>query len=268
MAATRLQSVTLLLLSALTIATQRAHAQPLARRVAAVGRGTVDLAFAARPGVCGDGGPGFWMGGSMHFGDASFSRGRDRSGSCVPGPVRARLRVSDAEVTDVRVSVGPVGRDDPPDTDLGLLPSREAADFMLHIAESGNGRAAQGAITAAVLADSVSVWRRLLAIARDSAAHSRSTRQNARFWVGRFATASSSGHGEDLAAVGDDGDHDDPRNAAVFALSQLRNHEGVPALLQIARTHRDPAVRSQALFWLGESGDPRGVALFEEILSR
>jgi hypothetical protein len=268
MSATRFRTMALLLLAAIATAAGRASAQALARRVAAVGRGTVDLEFAARPGVCGDGRSNFRMGRSMHVGDGGFGDDRDGSLTCVPGPVRARLRVSEGEVTDVRVFVGPRRRTDPPDADLGSVPSSEAADFMLRIAETGSGRAADGAITAAVLADSVSVWRRLLAIARDSASRSRSTRQNARFWVGRFAAAKISGSGEDLAAVGDDGDHDDPRNAAVFALSQLRNGEGVPALLQAARTHRDPVIRRQALFWLGESGDPRGVALFAEILGR
>jgi HEAT repeat protein len=54
----------------------------------------------------------------------------------------------------------------------------------------------------------------------------------------------------------------------VFALSQLRGHAGVEPLLQVARTNRDPAVRRKALFWLGESGDPRAIALFREILMR
>lgn len=268
MTATRCHHTALALLVLSIVAAEGASAQSIAQRVAAVGRGTVDVAFAARPGVCGDGRSGFSMGGSMHFGDASFRNGGDGFTQCIPGPVRARLRVSDGEVADIRVSVGPARRTDAPDVDLGMVSSREATEFMLRIAETATGRAAGGAITAAVLADSVSVWRRLLAIARDTATRSSSTRQNARFWVGRFAAAKSSGDGEDLAAAGDGGDHDDPRNAAVFALSQLRNREGVDALLQIARSHRDPMLRRQALFWLGESADPRGLALFEQILSR
>jgi HEAT repeat protein len=52
----------------------------------------------------------------------------------------------------------------------------------------------------------------------------------------------------------------------VFALSQRPDEEGVPALIRIARTHRHPELRRQALFWLGQSGDPRALTLFEEIL--
>ena len=42
--------------------------------------------------------------------------------------------------------------------------------------------------------------------------------------------------------------------------------EGVPALIRIARTHKDPATRRQALVWLGRSDDARAMALFEELL--
>jgi hypothetical protein len=35
----------------------------------------------------------------------------------------------------------------------------------------------------------------------------------------------------------------------------------------VARTHRDPRIRDRALFWLGQSGDPRAYALFEELLA-
>ena len=63
---------------------------------------------------------------------------------------------------------------------------------------------------------------------------------------------------------------DDPesevRQQAVFALSQLPKDQGIPMLTKLARTHRDPEVRKAALFWLGQSNDPRALELFEEIL--
>jgi hypothetical protein len=267
MSATRFYPVSLLFAAALGLPAEHAAAQPLMRRVAAIGRGSVDVRYAVRPGVCGDGRSYYRMGSSMRVGSSDFGdRGNDLS-SCVPGPVRARLRVDGGQVTDVRITVGPA-RGSAPDADLGLVPAGEAAELMLRIAETTNGRAADEAIGGAVLADSVSVWRRLLAIARDSVTRSRSTRQSARFWVSRFAASKSAGDGEDIAAANDDGDRDDTRNSAIFALAQLKNHEGVPSLLQVARSHRDPALRRQAMFWLAESGDPRGVALFEEILRR
>ena len=63
---------------------------------------------------------------------------------------------------------------------------------------------------------------------------------------------------------------DDPetevKKKAVFALSQLPKEEGVPMLIQVAKTNRNPEVRKQAMFWLGQSRDPRAVTFFEDIL--
>ena len=56
------------------------------------------------------------------------------------------------------------------------------------------------------------------------------------------------------------------RKQAVFALSQRPADESVPALIRIARTSPHREVRKSALFWLGQSGDPRALALFEELL--
>jgi len=58
------------------------------------------------------------------------------------------------------------------------------------------------------------------------------------------------------------------REQAVFALSQRPKDEGVPALIRVARTNKDPEIRKRALFWLGQSGDPRALALFEELLTK
>jgi len=37
----------------------------------------------------------------------------------------------------------------------------------------------------------------------------------------------------------------------------LPKDEGVPKLIEIAQNNRNPAVRKQAMFWLGQSNDPR-----------
>jgi len=58
------------------------------------------------------------------------------------------------------------------------------------------------------------------------------------------------------------------RETAVFALSQRPRDEGVPALIRIVKENRDPDLRRKAIFWLGQSDDPRAIALFEELLSK
>ena len=120
------------------------------------------------------------------------------------------------------------------------------------------------AVLAVALADSVTTWPDLLGLARDSNV-ARDTRRAALFWVGQAAEqAATSG----LAELADRSDVDrEVQDAAVFALSQRPADEGVPALIHLARTHRDPAVRRRAMFWLGQSGDPRALMFFEELLA-
>jgi HEAT repeat protein len=57
------------------------------------------------------------------------------------------------------------------------------------------------------------------------------------------------------------------KKQAVFALSQLPKDEGIPLLIQVARKNNNPVVRKQAMFWLGQSNDPRALQFFEEVLT-
>jgi hypothetical protein len=36
----------------------------------------------------------------------------------------------------------------------------------------------------------------------------------------------------------------------------------------VARKNRNKEVRKDAMFWLGQSGDPRALAFFEEVLTK
>jgi HEAT repeat protein len=56
------------------------------------------------------------------------------------------------------------------------------------------------------------------------------------------------------------------KKKAVFALTQMPGGEGVPLLIQVARTNRNPEVRKQAVFWLGQSKDTRALAFIEDVL--
>jgi HEAT repeat protein len=55
---------------------------------------------------------------------------------------------------------------------------------------------------------------------------------------------------------------------AVRAISERRSEESVPILIKIARTHPNQLVRKQAIRSLGESGDPRAVDFFREVLTK
>jgi HEAT repeat protein len=68
------------------------------------------------------------------------------------------------------------------------------------------------------------------------------------------------------SSAGDERGDLEVRKQAVFALSQRSSAEAIPALIRVARTSQNPELRKTALFWLGQSEDPRAVDLFEEIL--
>ena len=241
------------------------RAQSLAERVSAAADGAVTFHFAARPGLCGDG-EHFMRLGRSRFGSIP-TRMRDDE-PCGVGPVQVRLTLRGGDVIRVETWAGTLRTRD--GRSLGAIPAAEAARFLLNLAQRGDGTASAKAILPAVLADSATVWPGLLVVARDSATRSRSIRQEAAFWLSRFAAGQLAGKRDD--PFGHEGEHDashgkeDLKTHAVFVLSQLPHREGVPALLEIARSHTDPEVRSNALFWLGQSGDPRALALFEALL--
>ena len=245
-----------------------ARAQNLADRVARVRDGTVRMSFALRPGVCGYGTTIVHSSNSRtSWGDADGARNRDLEWDrqCDDGPGRLVLDVRDGEVVGVRFYVGGRWRASSDDvTDLGTVPARAAADLLMEIAERGSGRPAREAIFPATLVDSATVWPALLRVARNES-RPQETRRQAVFWLGQAAGEAATAELSGLVA--DDRVDRDVREQAVFALSQRPRDEGVPALVRVARTHRDPEIRKKALFWLGQSGDPRAVALFEEILA-
>jgi hypothetical protein len=88
-------------------------------------------------------------------------------------------------------------------------------------------------------------------------------RGEALFWLAQMAGEKVAG--TITAAIENDPDTEVKRRA-VFALSQLPKNEGVPLMIDVARKNKNLAVRKQAMFWLGQSKDPRAVEFFAEIL--
>lgn len=229
--------------------------QTLARRIGAVADGTVRLSFAARPGVCGQGGN------SINISNATDEWEPD----CGPRLVRVALHLGGRKVQSVRTYVGGQWVSDPQAVDLGTVSSSEAARYFLDLAQgTGQGTSDdEDLLLPAVLADSITVWPSLVKIAQSSRS-SDELRRRAIFWLGQ-AAGDAAGLALDSIAGDDRGDRE-VRKQAIFALSQRSSDEAVPALIRIARTNDDPELRRTALFWLGQSEDPRAVTLFEEIL--
>jgi hypothetical protein len=44
--------------------------------------------------------------------------------------------------------------------------------------------------------------------------------------------------------------------------------EGMPKLIEVAKTNRNREVRKQAMFWLGQSNDPRALEFLEQVPAR
>lgn len=246
-------------------------AQTVAQRVARAPDGMVHLSYAARDGVCGNGA------GMISFDCANGTCGTRRritGGSdwdddgpcpCESGPVRLALQVSSGRVTRLRTYVGGHWRVAEGVTDLGTVSAVGAARFLLDLARASDGRGVEDAIFPAMLADSVTVWPDLVSLARDNAVRGR-VRNQALFWLSQAAGEAAVKDLTDM--VNDDSLDRDVREHAVFALSQQPRDVGVPALIQIARANRDREVRRKAFFWLGQTNDPRALALFEEILTK
>jgi hypothetical protein len=252
-----------------------ASPQSLERRVASVRNGTVRLSFAARPGVYGNGRNviswdcrnGRCRNQQVNGGYYSDWDDDNETSACDSGPVRVALLKSGGAVTDLKTYVGGAWRTPASSdvTDLGTVSAREAAAFLLAVAERDSGRASERAILPATLADSATIWPDLLRIARETRI-SRRVRRSAVFWLGQAAGDAATRGLTDLI---DDGAVDrDVKESAVFALSQRPREEGVPALIRIVKSNGDPQLRRKAIFWLGQSDDPRALALFEELLTK
>jgi hypothetical protein len=226
--------------------------QTLAERLAALPAGIVHLSFAARPGVCGDG----------RNNITTRQESAEWEADCEDQPVRVALQLKDQKVVAIRTYVGGRWRSGIAARDLGMVRPQEAAGYFLQLAAEARGLKGDPVLPA-TLADSVTLWPSLLRLARNTQLPEE-RRRTAIFWLGQAAGAAATEALDSVAA------HDDTsrelRKQAVFALSQRPADEGVPALIRIARSNRDPELRKTALFWLGQSEDPRALDLFEEIL--
>jgi hypothetical protein len=95
----------------------------------------------------------------------------------------------------------------------------------------------------------------------DKSAHVRS---QALFWLAQTAGRQISETAIRQAIENDP--ETEVKKKAVFALTQMKNGDGVPLLIEIARNNRNAVVRKEAMFWLGQSKDQRATQFFEDLL--
>ena len=247
-----------------------ASAQSLDARVAAAA-GDVRFAFTSRPDVIGNGRNIIqWSCDSgpcrqQIDGNYSDGEGDDWRSACDTGPVRVTLRRREGRIVGLRVAVGGRTPTSVTGTDLGRVAAPDAARYLLALASRAEGDLGSHAVFAATLADSVTTWPDLLRLARNRDVPEQ-TRSSAVFWVSQAAEVAATRGLH--ALIDEDATDREVREQAVFALSQRPREEGVPVLIRIAQSHRDPEIRKKAIFWLGQSNDPRALALFEQLLTR
>lgn len=244
--------------------------QSLERRVANAPDGTIRFSYAAKPGVYGNGRNQISWG--CQDGKCRHNEIRDYDDNwsdletpCDSGPVRVALSKRAGKITEMRVYVGGEWRASSTATDLGVVGTKDATTYLLGLARRDESRASEKAIFAAILADSVTIWPDLLTIAKNNEV-TRKVRRSAVFWLGQAAGDAATRGLTDL--VDDKNADREVRETAVFALSQRPHDEGVPALIQVAKRNPDPGLRRKAIFWLGQSEDPRAISLFEELLTK
>lgn len=243
-------------LVASALATSRLAGQSLASRVDAVRDGRVLMTFTARPGVCGDGDRSTWIQSSR----VTYSS--DRQFICVAGPVRVAIGRADAQSVSVRKWVGGRWSAAGSDVDLGDVPPSDAARYLLGVAHTLGGNSAGEAVSAAAFADAPDLSPDLVKLVHDDNA-SLEARKQALFWLGQsdFPTA-------DLVRMRESLKPFDLREHYTFVLSQRHEDAAIDGLIDVARHDPDSEIRKRAMFWLGQTREPRAIKFLQDILTR
>ncbi len=232
-------------------------AQSVAQRVDAVHDGTVRLAYAARPGVCGNGDGGVSITG--RHGDGGQYWG---ARVCETGPVRVSIGRSEGRTISVRKYVGGRWATSADVTDLGVVDATEAARYLLSVAPSLGGHNANEAISAAAIADATTIAPELTRLVQNGDAPI-DTRKDALFWLGE----SDIGVAE-FARLYDRSQPFALREQWTFVLSQRHEDPALDKLIEIAREDSDVEIRKRAMFWLGQSRDPKAIQFLHDLILR
>jgi HEAT repeat protein len=102
----------------------------------------------------------------------------------------------------------------------------------------------------------------LIGVARDRA-QPMETRKQALFWAGQGGAAIA-----DLTSLYTAFDDREMKDQLIFVYSQREEPAAVDKLLEIARRDPDSDLRKKALFWLGQSDDPRAAKALQDIIEQ
>jgi len=90
-------------------------------------------------------------------------------------------------------------------------------------------------------------------------------RKHALFWAGQNGGAST----EAFASLYDKMTDQEIKEQLIFVLSQRgRDGRALEKLMEIAKSDKDKELRSKAIFWLGQSRDPRAAKFLEDLITK
>ncbi len=262
----RVAAAAALLVTAFAGSASLAAAQSISSRVSAAPDGRVQFSFAARPGVCGNGrgfvqtGPGNVT--SINYNGTSYGNINDmmRAEPCEPGPVRVVIDRADKLPLSVQTYVGPADSTLRGMTDLGTVRAQDAADYLLSMASTIEGRAGRDALMPAMLADGANTASTLVAIARNISLP-RETRRSALSYMGRstdgMQSIPASVTDPILTIARDETDNQSVRQQALSVLGRLDHGAGIPPLVQLSQQTQSSWLAKESMSALARSGDPR-----------
>ena len=88
-------------------------------------------------------------------------------------------------------------------------------------------------------------------------------RKKALFWAGQEGA-----NMEELGALYDRLQSVEMKEQLIFVYSQRHEPAALDRLIRIAKTEREPELRKKAIFWLGQSNDPRAAQVLLEIINQ
>jgi HEAT repeat protein len=244
-----------------------AGAQSLSNRVNSAPDGRVQFSFAARPGVCGNGRTYIQTGpnsvtGSVSYNGNFYGNWNDamRADPCIAGPVRVVVDRADKLPLTIQTYVGPPDSSLRGVTDLGRVRAQDAADYLLSLSSTIDGRAGRDALFPAMLADSANTAAALVSIAKNTALP-RETRRSALSYMGQstngMATIPASVTDPILAIARDESDNQSVRQQALSVLGRLDHGSGIPPLIDLSKQVGSNWLARESMSTLSRSGDPR-----------
>jgi HEAT repeat protein len=88
-------------------------------------------------------------------------------------------------------------------------------------------------------------------------------RKRALFWAAQRSVLPPA----ELVALYDRVTDREMKEQLIYLYTQRRTEESTTKLIEIARTERDPELRKRAIFWLGQSRDPRAAQVLQELIT-